>query len=40
MQALRSASNWSLGRINTESSIYACYCELIKNAQNYIYIEN
>lgn len=40
MQALRSASNWSLGRLNTESSIYACYCELIKNAQSYIFIEN
>ena len=40
MQALRSASNWSLGRLNTESSIYSCYCELIKNAQNFIYIEN
>ena len=40
MQALRSASNWSLGRRSTESSIYNCYQELIDKSQKYIYIEN
>lgn len=40
MQALRSASNWSLGRKNTEYSIYQCYQELIEQSQRFIYIEN
>ena len=40
MQALRSASNWSLGKRNTECSIYECYLELIDKAEHFIYIEN
>lgn len=40
MQALRSANDWSLGRKNTECSIYNCYLELIAEAKSFIYIEN
>ncbi len=40
MQALRSASPWSLGRRSVESSIHECYLEAITNADRYIYIEN
>lgn len=40
MQALRSASPWSLGRKSTESSIYECYLEAIANSYRYVYIEN
>lgn len=40
MQALRSASPWSLGRKSTESSIYECYLEAIANSDRYVYIEN
>lgn len=40
MQALRSASEWSLGRKNTESSIYNCYLDMIAEAKSFIYIEN
>lgn len=40
MQALRSASNWSLGKRNTECSIYQAYLGLIDIAEQYIYIEN
>lgn len=40
MQALRSSSHWSLGKRNTECSIYNCYLSLIENAEHYIYIEN
>ena len=40
MQALRSASPWSLGRTTVESSIHECYLEAIANADRYIYIEN
>lgn len=40
MQALRSANEWSLGRKNTENSIYNCYLELIYEAEQFIYIEN
>lgn len=40
MQALRSASFWSLGLTQVERSIQNCYIEMIANAQNYIYIEN
>lgn len=39
-QALRSASEWSLGRLKTESSILSAYRRLISNSQRYIYIEN
>lgn len=40
MQALRSASEWSLGRRNTECSIYNSYLELIEQAEQFIFIEN
>lgn len=40
MQALRSASNWSLGRLEVENSIMQCYKEIISKSQKYIYIEN
>lgn len=40
MQALRSASNWSLGRRNTECSIYNSYLELIEQSEQFIFIEN
>lgn len=40
MQALRSASPWSLGRRTVESSIHECYLEAIANADRFIYIEN
>lgn len=40
MQALRSASNWSLGRLEVENSIMECYKELISKSQKYLYIEN
>ena len=33
MQALRSASNWSLGKRNTECSIYQAYLGLIDTAE-------
>lgn len=36
----RSASNWSVGVINTERSIYKAYQYAIRNAQHFIYIEN
>lgn len=40
MQALRSASDWSIGRLKIESSIKNCYKDLIAKSQRYIYIEN
>ncbi|KAI9506350.1 hypothetical protein BX070DRAFT_219775 [Coemansia spiralis] len=38
-QALRSSAEWSLG-ITKESSIHTAYCEMIRNAKHFIYIEN
>ncbi|XP_022672851.1 phospholipase D1-like isoform X5 [Varroa destructor] len=40
VQALRSASSWSVGIREREHSIEDAYVELIKNAKYYIYIEN
>ncbi|KAJ2705998.1 hypothetical protein FB645_001975 [Coemansia sp. IMI 203386] len=38
-QVLRSSAEWSMG-INKESSIHTAYCEMIRNAKHFIYIEN
>ncbi|KAJ1678917.1 hypothetical protein EV182_003090, partial [Spiromyces aspiralis] len=38
-QAIRSSAEWSMG-IHRESSIYEAYCELIRNAKHFVYIEN
>ncbi|KAF2101195.1 phospholipase PldA [Rhizodiscina lignyota] len=38
-QVVRSSADWSSG-ILTEHSIMNAYCELIRNAQHYVYIEN
>ena len=38
-QLVRSSDDWSSG-ILTEHSIQNAYCELIRNAQHYVYIEN
>ena len=38
-QIVRSSADWSSG-ILTEHSIQNAYCETIKNAQHYVYIEN
>jgi len=40
MQALRSASPWSLGKKKTEASIYQAYLQCIESAERFIYIEN
>lgn len=40
MQALRSASSWSIGLYEMEHSIQNCYIETILNAKRFIYIEN
>lgn len=40
IQALRSASHWSIGLDTKENSIYECYLEMISTAQHYIYLEN
>ena len=40
IQALRSVSEWSIGKNITESSILTGYYNLIDNAKHYIYIEN
>ena len=40
IQALRSVSNWSIGKEMTERSILQGYYKLIDNAKHYIYIEN
>ena len=39
-QVIRSASTWSLGLEETESSIYEAYLHLIDDASHFIYIEN
>ncbi|KAI9816311.1 MAG: hypothetical protein M1827_001913 [Pycnora praestabilis] len=38
-QIVRSSADWSSG-ILTETSIQTAYCEVIRNAQHYVYIEN
>ena len=38
-QLVRSSADWSSG-ILTEHSIQNAYCEIIRNAQHYVYIEN
>lgn len=38
-QVVRSSADWSSG-ILTEHSIQTAYCEIIRNAQHYVYIEN
>ncbi|KAI9781189.1 MAG: hypothetical protein M1839_006297 [Geoglossum umbratile] len=38
-QIVRSSCDWSSG-ILTEHSIQTAYCEIIRNAQHYVYIEN
>jgi len=40
IQALRSVSEWSIGKNTTECSILTGYYNLIDNAKHYIYIEN
>ncbi|KAJ1781256.1 hypothetical protein LPJ62_005895, partial [Coemansia sp. RSA 2167] len=38
-QLLRSSAEWSMG-ISKESSIHTAYCEMIRDAKHFIYIEN
>ena len=40
IQALRSVSDWSIGKTMTECSILEGYYKLIDNSKHYIYIEN
>ena len=40
IQALRSVSQWSIGKTITEQSILEGYYKLIDNSKHYIYIEN
>lgn len=40
MQILRSSGNWSLGLDETECSIHTAYCELIRESEHFVYIEN
>eukprot|EP00347_Sterkiella_histriomuscorum_P022020 403331965 len=40
IQALRSASPWSLGLLKVEHSIYEAYIQLIEQSKHFIYIEN
>ncbi|KAF1936713.1 phospholipase-like protein PldA [Clathrospora elynae] len=39
-QLVRSSGDWSMGLEPHEQSIQNAYCELIRNAQHYVYIEN
>ena len=39
-QILRSASQWSIGVSEPETSIFSAYVNLIQEAEKYIYIEN
>ncbi|KAF2205710.1 phospholipase D/nuclease [Delitschia confertaspora ATCC 74209] len=39
-QIVRSSADWSLGIDPPEHSIQNAYCELIRNAEHYVYIEN
>ncbi|KAJ2158966.1 hypothetical protein GGF46_003371 [Coemansia sp. RSA 552] len=38
-QMLRSSAEWSMG-ITKESSIHTAYCEMIRDAKHFVYIEN
>ncbi|KAL7675084.1 hypothetical protein ACOME3_001353 [Neoechinorhynchus agilis] len=40
VQVLRSVSNWSAGISIIESSIMTAYCDLIKSANHYVFMEN
>ncbi|KAB5539385.1 hypothetical protein GE09DRAFT_317096 [Coniochaeta sp. 2T2.1] len=40
MQILRSASTWSLGIDDTESSIQSAYVKMIEDSEHFVYIEN
>lgn len=40
INVLRSATHWSTGLKNTETSIAKAYIELIDNAKHYILIQN
>lgn len=40
IQILRSCSNWSVGNVTPEKSIYIAYLELIMKSKYFIYIEN
>jgi phospholipase D1/2 len=40
VQILRSASDWSLGLIETEHSIMNAYCKMIEESEHFVYIEN
>ncbi|KAJ4364525.1 hypothetical protein N0V83_009120 [Neocucurbitaria cava] len=39
-QLVRSSADWSMGILPHEQSIQNAYCEIIRNAQYYVYIEN
>ncbi|KAI4649278.1 hypothetical protein J4E93_003594 [Alternaria ventricosa] len=39
-QLVRSSGDWSMGIDPHEQSIQNAYCEIIRNAQHYVYIEN
>ena len=40
VQILRSASDWSLGIVDTEHSIMNAYCKMIEESEHFVYIEN
>ena len=40
VQILRSASDWSLGIMETEHSIMNAYCKMIEESEHFVYIEN
>ena len=40
IQALRSSTQWSLGLLKTENSIYDAYIQLIEESKHFIFIEN
>jgi phospholipase D1/2 len=39
-QLVRSSADWSMGILPHENSIQNAYCELIRNAEHFVYIEN
>ncbi|KAF2732179.1 phospholipase D/nuclease [Polyplosphaeria fusca] len=39
-QIVRSSADWSSGILPAEHSIQTAYCDLIRNAEHYVYIEN
>ncbi|PQE05717.1 phospholipase D protein [Rutstroemia sp. NJR-2017a BVV2] len=40
VQILRSASDWSLGLMETEHSIMNAYCKMIEESDHFVYMEN